>query len=238
MNKYKIIIYFGFIMKKNIAHIVTLTSLCISIISIIQSCYFNFIISSYLIFICLLLDNLDGLIARYLNTVSEFGKQLDSFSDMIAFGVAPAVLLYNFIQYQFNNNTLAYITLLIPIFSSIRLANYNSNSTNNPFFHGITTPVNAIFFGSLPLINQYEESTWIVSTLINEAFIAILIIIMSILLITPLKTFNLRIDAIKDDKRKLFFIFISISVLYLFNFTGLPIIIFIYILLNVMRIIN
>ena len=108
-------------MKKNIAHIVPLSRLFLCIISIIQSCYFNFIISSYLIFICLLLDSLDGLIARYLNTVSEFGKQLDSFSDMIAFGVAPAVLLYNFIQYQFNNNTLAYITLLIPIFSSIRL---------------------------------------------------------------------------------------------------------------------
>tara|TARA_B100001250_G_C19653796_1_gene723922 strand:- start:48 stop:725 length:678 start_codon:yes stop_codon:yes gene_type:complete len=225
-------------MKKNIAHIITLTSLCIAIISIIQSCYFNFITSSYLIFICLLLDSLDGSVARSLNTVSVFGKHLDSFSDMIAFGVAPGVLLYNFIQSEFNNNTLAYITLLIPIFSSLRLANYNTISINNRFFYGLTTPVNALLFSSLPLINEYEERTWIVTTLINEEVIAILIVIMSILLITPLKTFNLRIDAIKDDKRKLFFIFISISVLYLFNFTGLPIIIFIYILLSVMRIIN
>jgi len=221
-------------MKKNIAHIITLTSLCIAIFSIIESCYFNFKISSYLILMCLILDGIDGSIARYLNTVSKFGKQLDSLSDMIAFGVAPAILLYNFINYEFNNDTLSYITLLIPICSALRLANYNNNSDSD-FFNGVTTPVNALLFCSIPLIEIYQKSTYIANILMNEAVIGLMIVIMSILLISPLQTFNLRIDSIRHDKRKLFFIFISICVLYLFNFTGLPLIILIYILLSIMN---
>ena len=67
-------------MKKNIAHIITLTSLCTGILSIIESCNFNFITSSFLIFLCLLLDVLDGWTARSLNTSSEFGKNFQFLS--------------------------------------------------------------------------------------------------------------------------------------------------------------
>ena len=222
-------------MKKNIAHIITLTSLCVGILSIIESCYFNFTISSYLIFMCLILDGIDGSIARYLNTASKFGKQLDSLSDMIAFGVAPAILLFNFINCEFNNETLSYMTLLIPICSALRLSNYNSNNSDDDFFIGVTTPVSALLFCSIPLIQTHQKSTYIANILMTESAIAFMIVTMSILLISPLQTFNLRIDSIKHDKRKLFFIFISICVLYLFNFTGLPLIILIYILLSVMN---
>ena len=102
-------------MKKNIAHIITLTSLCIAILSIIESCNFNLTIGAFLILICFVLDSIDGTMARYLNSDSEFGKQLDSFSDMIAFGIAPGILMYNFLYLQFENTTLPYISLLIPI---------------------------------------------------------------------------------------------------------------------------
>ena len=119
-------------MKKNIAHIITLSSLCIGILSIIESCNFNLSLAGYLILLCCLLDSLDGLIARKLNTNTDFGKQLDSFSDLVAFGVAPGVLIYNFIYFEFNNQTLGHIALLIPICSSIRLANYNID-INQPY---------------------------------------------------------------------------------------------------------
>ena len=54
-----------------------------------------------LIFIAALLDRFDGMIARKLNIESELGKQLDSMSDIISFGVAPALLLYQGILYEF-----------------------------------------------------------------------------------------------------------------------------------------
>ncbi|MAZ55945.1 MAG: hypothetical protein CMP54_03015, partial [Flavobacteriales bacterium] len=115
--------------------------------------------------------------------------------------------------------------------------NYN-NSIFSDTFHGLTTPVSALMFISIPLINEYEHNVYILSIVMNQSVIAGIIVIISILLISPLKTFNLRIDSIRHDKRKLFFIFISICVLYLFNFTGLPLIILIYILLSVTKLIK
>ena len=220
-------------MKKNIAHIITLTSLCIAILSIIESCNFNLTIGSFLILICFVLDSIDGTMARYLNSDSEFGKQLDSFSDMIAFGIAPGILMYNFLYLQFENTTLPYISLLIPICSSLRLANYNIDINQKKDFLGLATPVSAILFASIPLIYQYENSSVILTIITNQWIISLLIVITSILLISQLKTFSLRLDSIKNDKRKLFFIFISICILSIFNFTGLPIVILIYILLSI-----
>ena len=225
-------------MKKNIAHIITLTSLCIAILSIIESCNFNLTIGSFLILICFVLDSIDGTMARYLNSDSEFGKQLDSFSDMIAFGIAPGILMYNFLYLQFENTTLPYISLLIPIFSSLRLANYNIDINQKKDFLGLPTPVSAILFASIPLIYQYEKNSSILTIITNQWIISLLIVITSILLISQLKTLNLRLDAIKNDKRKLFFIFISICILSIFNFTGLPIVILIYILLSIHKSMN
>tara|TARA_B100000700_G_C14818016_1_gene748457 strand:- start:241 stop:918 length:678 start_codon:yes stop_codon:yes gene_type:complete len=221
-------------MKKHIANLITLTSLCISILSIIQSCNFKFEISSYLIFTCFILDGCDGFVARRLKVASNFGKQLDSFSDMISFGVAPGILMYNFLIYEFNYIVLSHIALLIPICSALRLANYNIDKTKKITFSGLTTPVNAIFLSSIPLINIYDNHSFIQKLLINPKVITIAIVIMSILLISQLQTLNLRFDLIKNDKRKLFFIFISILIFSIFNFTGIPIIILIYIILSML----
>ena len=225
-------------MKKNIAHIITLTSLSLGLLSIITSFKGQFEVAAYLIFGCLFLDILDGTIARYLKTCSEFGKQLDSLSDFIGFGIAPAILMYNFINVEFDNPILSYTTFLIPILSALRLAKYNSETTQKKYFTGITTPVNGLLFSALVLIKIQENNLLISTILINQCTILILIVSMSILLITPIRTFNLRFDGLTKDKKKLFFIFISICMIYLFNFTGIPILILIYVLLSVFKLIN
>ena len=224
-------------MKKNIPHIITLTSLCIGILAIIESCNLNLVISSFLIFICMLLDSIDGSIARLLKVESEYGKQLDSFSDMVAFGVAPGVLIFNFINAEFNNSTLAYMSLLIPICSVLRLAKYNI-SLEKSVFIGLTTPASAILFASIPLIKEYESNEILFNLFINENTISLLIIIISVLLISKLNTFTLRLNQIHKNKRKVFFLFISLAILYIFKFSGLPIIIFIYIIFNVLKLVK
>ena len=211
--------------------------MCIGTLSIIESCNLKFVISSLLIAICLLLDVLDGFIARLLNVESEYGKQLDSFSDLVAFGLAPGVLMYNFINFSLNEISLAYVAMLIPIFSSLRLSKYNLEAKKNKF-NGITTPVSAILFISLPLINNYEKNEKIISFFINPQTICIMIIIISYLLICSFETFSIRIEAIKNDKRKLTFMFICLSILYIFKFSGLPMVVLIYIILSKFKIIN
>jgi len=225
-------------MKKYIPHIITLTSLSIGFLSIIESSNLNFITASQLIITCLILDSIDGTIARYLNTSSKFGKELDSFSDMITFGIAPGVLIYHFITTEFSDQSLAYLALLIPICSAIRLANYNTYTQINNTFSGLTTPVAALCFLSIPLINEYESNERIMHLLIHPVTIGVLTITISILLIAPIKTFGLRLDSLRRDKKKIVFIFISTSIFYIFSFTGLLMIILTYIILSVFKIIN
>ena len=77
-------------------------------------------------FNCNAFDFMDGKLARYLNVPNDFGKQLDSLVDMISFGVAPAIIVFQLIiTYSSNEIELAYIALMIPIFSALRLAKYN-----------------------------------------------------------------------------------------------------------------
>jgi len=225
-------------MKKNVAHIITLTNLCVGFLSIIESCSFNFNLASYFIFTCCFLDVLDGFIARILNSESEFGKQLDSFSDFISFGVAPAILMYSFIAFEFNNYKLAHISLLIPICSSLRLVKYNLYNTSQETFSGLTTPVSAIVFSSIPLIHTYEKNIFIINTIIQPITIVLLIIVISALLLAPFQTFNLRIRTLLNDKRKMIFIFFSIYILYIFNFTGLLVIVLTYIILSMIKVIH
>ena len=223
-------------MKKNIANLITLTSLFIGGISIIKSFDLQFELSAYLIFTCFLLDGIDGSIARFLKTSTDFGKQLDSFSDLVCFGLAPGLLIYNFMYVEFKSS-IAYIALLIPVCSALRLSKYNTDTNQKISFSGLTTPANAIFFGAIPLVSIYEQNTFITHILLKPSTISILLVIMSILLISKFNTFNLRIDIIALNQRKMYFIFLSIMILSIFNFAGLLIIIFLYILFSIFKII-
>jgi len=224
-------------MKQQIANIITLISLCLGTISILESCNLNFVISSYLILICFLLDGLDGSLARFFNTNSKYGQQLDSLADMTAFGIAPGILMYNYISVNFNLEH-AYVALSIPIFSALRLAYYNTYNNGRGSFKGLTTPVSALLFVSIPLIQEHETNKTILDLINNQYLIVGLVIVTSILLTMPFETFELRLDNLKNNKKKLFFIIFSVSILYIFKFTGLPIVILCYIILCITKYIN
>lgn len=96
------------------------------------------------LFIAMLLDNLDGRVARLTKTQSDFGAQLDSLSDMVAFGVAPALIVYHW-----SLMGLGKIGWLISFFytatAALRLARFNSqlNITDKAYFKGLPAPVAA-----------------------------------------------------------------------------------------------
>ena len=76
--------------RRALPSVFTIGNLFLGIISIIVAFQNNFKIAAILVIIGMLLDGLDGRVARALNAQSEFGKELDSLSDVISFGVAPA----------------------------------------------------------------------------------------------------------------------------------------------------
>ena len=230
-------------MKKNIPNILTLTNLSIglcSIIWVVQNKE-NLVFCSWLILIAMLFDFMDGKLARFLNASSDFGKQLDSLADMISFGVAPAIIVFQLINtYNPHNTKLAYIALMIPIFSALRLANYNIDERQGNHFFGITTPINALFFCSIPIVMAYEKNEFVLSFLSNVNFLFMATIVFSLLLISPLKTFSLKSSNknVLEKKIKLIFIFTSIILFFLLKYTAFPVIVFFYIFLSIIFSLN
>lgn len=224
-------------MKKNIANFFTIINLFFGVLCIYQSFNSNLISSAFLIIACFLFDGIDGAVARFFKVDSKFGKQLDSFSDLVSFGLAPAFLIFIFFSSKFNNS-LSHLFLFIPILSAIRLAHYNINQKHANKFLGLTTPVNALIISSIVLIYYFESNEFFKNIIINEHFIIILISISSLMLVSNIETFEIRLDRIFIDQRKLFFIFICLSLLYIFSFSGMLMLLLLYIALSILKIIN
>lgn len=114
----------------------TLGNLFLGIISIILAFNNEFGFAAIVVIIAMLLDGLDGRIARALNATSEFGKELDSLSDIISFGVAPAFIMYGAVLQDLGWSGMI-ITGIFPICGALRLARFNVTSSNPNYFVGL-----------------------------------------------------------------------------------------------------
>jgi CDP-diacylglycerol--serine O-phosphatidyltransferase len=96
--------------------------------------------AAVLVIVAMLLDGLDGRVARALNAQSEFGKELDSLSDVISFGVAPAFIMY-VVAFNDLSPALAWIvTAIFPICGALRLARFNVVAGVPGYFIGLPIP--------------------------------------------------------------------------------------------------
>ena len=91
-------------------------------------------------------DFLDGFFARLLKAYSELGKELDSLSDLVSFGVAPALLVFNVMDSAGAEPWLKWLLLIVPAFAALRLARFNIDTRQTSFFIGMPVPANAIFW--------------------------------------------------------------------------------------------
>ena len=231
---------------KNIPNSLTLANLSCGLIAIIFTFQADFSSATICVIIGLLFDFLDGLVARILNVRSEIGKQLDSMSDLITFGLAPAFMMFHFMYYLQNNIVFkfsieneifipALIALTIPICSALRLAKFNIDTNQEKSFIGLPTPALAIFFIAIPHINF---DVFPMFTDLN--FLRIIIIIMSLLLISHLPLFSFKINLQEKVKSQTNFFRItlflsSIALFFTFKFAALPFIVILYIILSVIN---
>ncbi|TWO27246.1 CDP-diacylglycerol--serine O-phosphatidyltransferase [Campylobacter insulaenigrae] len=123
----------------------TAASVFLGIISIIASINQNFDKALIYIILSLICDGLDGRVARATNSTSKFGIEFDSLADIIAFGVAPAILFYMSIGYEYGKLG-SLIAGLFVVFGAIRLARFNvTTGTYEPsVFIGLPIPTAAI----------------------------------------------------------------------------------------------
>lgn len=101
-------------------------------------------------------DFLDGFFARLLKAYSELGKELDSLSDLVSFGVAPTLLVFNVMEAIPDIEPwLKWCVLLVPAVGALRLARFNIDTRQTGFFIGMPIPANAIFWiGFCALISE------------------------------------------------------------------------------------
>ena len=180
--------------------ILTLVGVCLGISSIKFAMDGNFAFAVLFLVVAAILDGLDGRVARLIKGTSDFGKELDSLTDFVSFGIAPA-----FIIYFWELNKLGKIGWLIVLFFSVccvlRLARFNltkfeeGEEWKNNFFQGIPSPAGGCLI-LFPLM--FELSNF--SNLINlKAITPYFMVLISILLISKVPTFSFKKIAIRRN---------------------------------------
>ena len=168
-------------------------------------------ISVSLVIFASFLDNIDGKIARLLKSNSNFGIELDSLSDLISFGVTPAIIVYLWSESMSIQGMWAMV-IFYAICSTSRLARFNisshetqSDSKKIKFFSGISTPA-AAGLTLLPLMFNFRFN---IDFFTNVYFIKFYLFIPSILMISNVPTFSLK--GIKFEKKLLPFVIILLA---------------------------
>jgi len=225
---------------RNIPNFITLSNLLCGVLSIIFAFNDNLILAAIFIFVGNFLDFFDGFFARLLKVEDKFGLQLDSMADLITSGLAPAIILFHLIKNQSQTQypdmvPLAFLALIIPVFSAIRLSNFNIDLSQKNSFIGLPTPMLAIFIAAIPLINLQLFPIYS-----NIMFLCGISIILSFLLVSKINLFSLKVNLkkISIDKLNILRVILlssSIILFLLFNFAAIPFIVILYIILSLIN---
>lgn len=245
---------------KNIPNLFTLLNLffgCIAIICILQ----NGITISYteegaqfvdmpekiwmaslFIGLAALVDFLDGFIARMMKADSLMGKELDSLADVVSFGVAPGLIVYQFLRISFVREedgmdiSILWLlpSLLIPCAAAWRLAKFNLDDEQQYGFRGVPTPAVGLLIASIPLIYWFNNSEAVVKILLNKWTWYACIIVLCYLMTSNLPLMSLKFTdfSFRNNLSKIILLVISILLILFLKWLAIPFIFIAYIILS------
>ena len=223
-------------MSKYIPNLLTILNLICGCIALYFTFQDELVLTAYLIGFAVIFDFMDGAAARLLNVSNPIGKELDSLADMVSFGLVPGAVVFNLLE----GSTLSqysYIALIIPIFSAYRLAKFNVDENQNENFIGLPTPANCLVFISIPLISTFNSESTIAYLFEIPEILLIITILMSMALVSRINLFSLKFKNLKFKDNKFRFIFITMSIILLtfIEFSAIPIIILIYMMMSIVK---
>ena len=225
--------------KKNarviLPNMLTLIGVCIGLTSIRFALDGRFEFAIVAIIIAAIIDGLDGRIARLIKGTSKVGKELDSLTDMISFGVAPA-----FIMYFWKLNTLGrfgwLVCLIYVICVALRLARFNVNSDQEPswrdnFFEGVPSPAGGILVLT-PLI--FSMTNFELISINYDIVVPIFFIVTSLLLISKFPSYSFK-KIVIQRKTTIFLLFgivlfFGLLLIYPFNVIAISAIVYLLML--------
>jgi CDP-diacylglycerol--serine O-phosphatidyltransferase len=194
------------------------------------------------IIIAAVIDFLDGFVARLLKATSSMGKQLDSLSDVVSFGVAPGVIIYQLLRFSFareENGLDITILSLAPAFilsgaAAYRLARFNLDESQSYSFKGVPVPAIGLLIASFPLILHFNTIGNINSFLINKWFLYAIIIGLSYLMVSSVKMMSLKFTdfTLKNNIPKITLLIIAIITAIFLKWMAVPIVFIFYIILS------
>jgi len=195
-------------------NILTLGGVCLGISSIKFSIDGNFNLAVILILLAAILDALDGRVARLIKGTSEFGKELDSLTDFVSFGIAPVLILY---FWELNNyGKLGWaIALIYSVCCVLRLArfnltkNENDHEWKNNFFEGVPSPAGGLLILT-PLIYELTELNFNLNIKSLTPFLTVLI---ALLLVSKIPTPSLK--KISISSKTTVFLLLSAGIIFI-----------------------
>lgn len=191
-------------------NLITTLSLLSGFYSILASTQGEFYKASLAIFLSAILDGADGRVARMLNAQSPFGEQYDSLADMLAFGVAPAILVYSFALQPLGRLGLG-CAFVFTACAAFRLARFNVQigEVDKEYFVGLASPLAAILVTAAVMV-AVDHNEWVgqYDALVMGLF-AMWIVICGLLMVSNVKYYSFK----EFDKKRVPFVVLIIGVL-------------------------
>src|SRR5450631_121613 len=185
----------GFSINRLIPNVLTLAALCSGLTAIRFGLQHEYRLAVIAIIVAAIFDALDGRVARRLGVASRFGAELDSLSDFLCFGVAPALVLY--LASLKDAGALGWVvTLMFPMCSALRLARFNTAldadtpppAWTGAYFTGVPAPAGALL-ALIPLVVSFEiETAWPRHALVVGA----VLVVVGGLMVSRLPTFSFK----------------------------------------------
>ena len=200
-------------LTKYLPDAITCLNLLSGSVAVILAFQDDFDMALAMIVLAAVFDFLDGLAARMFHAYSDIGKELDSLADTVSFGLAPSLILYNYLA-GFTSGIqpyVCYIPLLIAAFSALRLAKFNLDTRQSESFLGLPVPASALFAASLAAFAGHYEH--IANTfLANNWAIPAVTLILCALLVSELPMFSMKLKTLKwkDNAQRFTFLCIII----------------------------
>jgi CDP-diacylglycerol--serine O-phosphatidyltransferase len=196
---------------------------------------------SLCIFAAAVIDFLDGFVARAMRSTSLLGGQLDSLSDMVSFGVAPAMILYQLLRMGFaqqeNGLDISFIYLLpafiYPCAVAWRLATFNLSTDQGYGFKGLPSPSAGLLIASFPLIKYYEYFQ-LQGIVTNTWFLYLVIALLCYLMVSrlPLMAMKFKDFSVKSNGRIYLLLILSLLAIIFLRWLAVPVIFIVYLVLS------
>ncbi|MCC7402305.1 MAG: CDP-alcohol phosphatidyltransferase family protein [Chitinophagaceae bacterium] len=198
--------------------------------------------ASLFIGLAAVVDFLDGFIARLFKAASDMGKQLDSLADVVSFGVAPSMIVFQFLRLSYaqqvdgldSSSVWLYAAFIIPAAAAYRLARFNLDSSQQYSFKGVPVPAAGLLIASLPLIYWNVNEAWVIQLLLNKWFLFGIIFFVSYLMVSTLPIMSLKFKnfSLNDNWPKYFLILIAVAAVLLLRWLSVPVIFIVYVLVS------